>query len=348
MIDIFANPESFFILLLAVPAVYFSVRFRKGQSFTSETVLKKLPVSLRQRLFFLPTVFIAASFVLMVIALARPQNILEQSYNITEGMAIEMVIDRSSSMSYEMKLEDEWKSRLDIVKEVFSEFITGNDKIMGGRPNDLIGLILFAGFPETALPLSLHHTALVDYLPYIQVVSSRFEDGTAIGDAVLLAAGRLKDYEANLEYDAGYKIKNRIIILLTDGNNNAGKISPLDAAEIAGKWGIKIYTIGFSGEETSRVVNNLSQTFRQMVPSKINEEYLRRMAELSGGKYFGAENGNELRNIYEEIDRLEKSRIKVEEYNEIEELYFPFAFSAGICFIIYIILSTLIFRRLSA
>lgn len=348
MIDVFANPEYFLFLLLAVPAVYFSLKFRKGQKFTSETVLRKLPGSLKQKLFFLPTVFILFSFLLSVTALARPQKILEQTYNITEGVAIEMVVDRSSSMSYEMKLEDNWESRLNIVKKVFSEFISGNKNVMSGRPNDLIGLILFAGFPETALPLSLYHSALVDYLPYIQVVSSRFEDGTAIGDAVLLAAGRLKDYEANLEFDAGYIIKNKIIILLTDGNNNAGKVSPLDAAAIAGEWGIRIYTIGFSGKETSRIVNNFSQTFRQMIPSSINEEFLDKMADLSGGKYFSAENGDELREIYEEIDKLEKSRIKVEEYSEIEELYFPFALAAGCCFIVYIFLSTIFFRRMSA
>ena len=344
--DRFVNPEAFFLLLLLPLAAFFYFRAKRGPYFTSSTIFSGLPVSWRARLAFIPDLLFALGFILSVFALARPQKVLKESFKVTEGVAMELVVDRSSSMSLQMMYEGEWKSRLDIVKSVLNDFIGGGADGLSGRSKDLLGLVYFAKFSETALPLSLQHSALLDYIPFIQIASPGPEDGTSIGDALLLAASRLEEYNRNQGTEKDFEIVSKIIILLTDGENNAGEMTPEEAAEIAAKWGIKIYAIGFSGEETSIIVNGFGGRQRQYIPTKMNDEFLKNLAEISGGKYWQAASGDELKEVYEEIDRLETSRIKVNEYSEAIELYAYFLYAAALALALFALLSAGLFRRI--
>lgn len=347
MIDKFMNPEAFFLLFL--PAGYLVLRAvsGKGFRFTSLQIVKRIKPSLKQRMAIIPDIILYLVFVLIVIAMARPQIILDQTFNITEGVAMEIVIDRSSSMSDEMVYDNSWKSKLDIVKTLFIEFVNGNGKDLAGRPMDLIGLIHFARFPETAMPLSLEHSILTDYLQYIQVAKTPAEDGTAIGDAVLLSASRLRQYEEYLQSEKDYAIKSKVIILLTDGENTAGTISPAEAARKAAAWGIKIYSVAINSEKLSRTFTDFNRTIRNMLPTRrIDERFLGEMSDITGGKYWIARDSENLREIYQEIDKLEKSKMKLNEYSETREFFQFFIMAAFAGLIIYILARSLIFRRM--
>lgn len=345
MVDRFNNPEAFFLLLLLIPALFVALKFKSGNRFTSLIIFKNLPVSLKQRLSFIPSVLLILIFCLSVLILARPQSVLEQSKKITEGVAIEMVVDRSGSMSYDFLYNGEWKQKLEISKKLFKDFITGDGDSLSGRTQDLIGLIFFGTYSETAMPLTLQHEALVDYIPFITPALSSEEGQTAIGDALMLAASRIKAYENNLSKNSGYTIKSKIIILLTDGENNAGEISPIEAAEQSAKWDVKIYTIGINGGKTSRLVSSFGSSYRQEINSNFDDSFLKEIAEISSGYYWQVKNGDELHNVYKEIDNLQKSKIVIEEYSETKELYAIPAYIDFSLVFLYIILICFVFRR---
>ena len=208
--------------------------------------------SLRQRLLWLPPLLVFTGCLLMITGLSRPRERLEQTKTVTNGVAIEFVIDRSGSMSAEIESLGKLERRIDIVKRNLLDFIGGDGKTLSGRPDDLIGLIAFARYADTLAPLSLSHEILKDFTAGLDVVTVESEDGTSIGDAVALAAARLKTASDNNDPGNGYEITSRIIILLTDGENNAGRYSPREAAELASNWGIKVYAIGFGGNRILR------------------------------------------------------------------------------------------------
>ena len=174
-----------------------------------------------------------------------------------------MNADRSSSMTAEMEYRGMRRNRLEVVKKVFEEFIMGNGEELEGRPNDLVGMVAFARFADTMAPLTLGHGALLRFLDQVRIVTRRAEDGTAIGDALALAAARLRTAEEDLARyadesgDKEYEIKSKIIILLTDGQNNFGQRTPEQAAELAADWDIKVYTIGVGGDEGVSTVKTL-------------------------------------------------------------------------------------------
>lgn len=319
------NPLVLFLLLL--PVSYLILKFRrrsKGISLSDKDHWKKLPVSWRCRLHRLPDLILFLSFSLAIFAMARPQKSLQLNHQVKEGIAIEMVIDRSSSMS--QVVDREGKTRLDAVKEVFLQFLKG-------RPNDLIGLVVFARYADTYAPLTLSHQVLAQFLDGIHLVDLESEDGTAIGDAVALAAARLKKLDD--ERDEGYKVQSKVIILLTDGESNAGSRTPREAAELASQWGIRIYTIGFTGNSPLRILSGFG-----------GEATLKAIAETSGGIYFEASNLRELVEVYKQIDQLETSRIEAYQSMEYEELYIPFLWAALTSFLLFVLLDQLIFRRL--
>jgi Ca-activated chloride channel family protein len=328
----FQNPLAF-LFLFGIPLAVL-MRHRKtkrdqsGIPFPSVAIAAGIPRSFRQRLSFIKPLLLIFAMVLLVIALARPRYGMEEVKTVNKGIAIEMVVDHSGSMGAGIRYEGKNITRLDAVKLVFTNFVMGNGKELEGRSNDLVGLVSFARYADTVYPLSLSHTTITGFLKNVSLVTNKNEDGTAIGDAIALGSARLKTVETELEKqgnDVGYIIKSKIIILLTDGQNNWGKLTPLEAAELARDWGIQIYTIGIGGED----INTLAQ-----------------VSNITGGKHFTADNVSGLTKVYEEIDSLEKSEIESVKYMDYKEAFLPFVIAALFSISLYIILSATLLRRI--
>jgi Ca-activated chloride channel family protein len=240
--------------------------------------------------------------------------------------------------------------RLETAKKVFAEFVRGNGADLPGRENDLIGMVVFARFAETVCPLTLAHDILDHFLDRVRLVSRRDEDGTAIGDAIALAAARLKTAEEHLgqtgERNNGeYEITGKVIILLTDGENNRGDYTPEAAARLAREWGIKIYAIGVGGDEAAA----LPAIFRGrplMAGNSGDWETLEKIAEITGGRFWLAEDGESLRAVYEEINRLEKSEFESVRYVNYRERFAPFALAAVVLLLLEALLHQTVLRRI--
>lgn len=332
-----------FTLLLLIPLIILYRRAggkTRGTDFSSMSELYVLPVTMKQRLAILPFVLNIIALILLIIALARPRVGYETTREVTNGIAINMVIDRSSSMGTPVKADGS-RNRLDAVKEAFTTFILGDGNNLAGRSNDLIGLVTFARFGDTLAPLTLSHNTLVDFTTTIKLIDNREEDGTSIGDAVALAAARLHDTEAG-QNSEDYEIMSKVVILLTDGQNNSGTISPIDAAYLSAKWNIKIYTIGFGAGYYKNAFG-----FVKKIPDGygVDEDTLRQMAEISGGKYFPADTEESLKEIYSEIDSLERSIIESFSFKNYNEQFFPYAISALILLFVSYILSATWLRK---
>ncbi len=268
-----------------------------------------------------------ACILLLIIALARPRKgtVLSEIY--TQGIAMEIVVDRSGSMEAQMNHKGQRINRLQAAKKVFEDFILGDRQDFEGRSGDLIGLVTFARYAETICPLIHPSDVLKEFFEKIQIVERRSEDGTSIGDAVALAAARLANAEKQIEKrnskvaddkEPDFKIKSKVIILLTDGSQNAGQYKPMEAAKLAKKWGVKIYTIGLG--------SNSGNIF--MSRNNLNEGLLNAMAEKTGGFYARADDLASLRKIIEKIDSLEKTKVKSFEYTRFSEKFHLFAFAA--------------------
>jgi Ca-activated chloride channel family protein len=333
----------FFLLLLGVPFwIFFRLRTRRGGALTFSATGPVLAgkSSLRQRLTPLPFVLRIAAVVFLVVAVARPQSGREPIRKISEGVAIEMVIDRSGSMKARMEYREEQVSRFEVVRKVFEEFVRGNEKDLEGRENDLIGVISFAKYPDTISPLTLSHDTVLGLLNEIDIVKQFNQDGTAIGEAVALAAARLKTAEEEIllsDDREDYRIKSKVIILLTDGQNNAGERTPEQATELAREWGIKIYTIGIGGGR----VNYAGGRFENS-----KQPLLEGMAERTGGIFRSAEDAESLLAVYGEIDKLEKSDFESLQYMSFSEWFSPFAFLALALIIGELALSHTLLRKL--
>jgi len=252
---------------------------------------------------------------ILVLGLAGPIKANEQTRVLVEGIAIEMVIDRSGSMmALDFSRANRQMDRLDAVKLVATEFIKGGGGLPG-RPNDLIGLVTFARFADSLSPPTLDHDFVIEALMSLRPATQQGEDGTAIGDGVALAVERLRDLAESRTDDPSRRIKSRVIILLTDGENNAGDIDPMTAAELARTLGIRVYTIGVGsrGMAPMPVQTPLGMQYVNQ-PVSIDEDLLRRMADLTGGEYFRATDERSLRAIYERIDMLEKTASEERRY----------------------------------
>jgi Ca-activated chloride channel family protein len=341
-----------FLLLLALPALVWAARRRRAGSlrFSSVDFARGTGQSWRQRLAGLPGLLRGAALVLMTVALARPQRGLERVREVNKGIAVEMIVDRSSSMGAEMAYGGRRMNRLDAVKEVFRAFVLGGDGLKG-RPNDLVGMIAFARYADTVCPLTLAHGTLDPFLQSVQLVRREAEDGTAIGDAVALAAARLKTAEETLAAQARdkgrrYEIKSKIAILLTDGENNCGTRSPEEAAELAARWGIKIYTIGVGGGGAMNRVRTFLGNFMMPAMSRIDEGTLKVMAEKTGGVYRRADSAEALADIYREIDQLERSEIESVRFVDYQERFVPWALAALAAVLVETTLRATLFRRI--
>ncbi len=343
----FESPYVLF-LLLAVPVPFIIRRWRKSTGsvrFSSTVMIAEIAKSWRQRVSWMPSALRMLALAAVVVALARPQKGLTRVVNFSEGVAMEVVIDRSGSMEAPMPFRGKNMTRLQVVKEVFREFALGNGDDLKGRPHDLIGVIAFARYADTVCPLTLGHDAIPHVLKGIELAKRRSEGGTAIGDALALAAARLRTAEKELaaqkDTKVGYTIKSKVIIMLTDGQQEGPvKRQPMEAAELAKTWGIKIYTIGV-GKAGMQRVGFFGRT------RGVDEKTLKAVAAHTGGRYFSAESADALHSIYREIDRLETSEITSESFVDYEERFPLVALVALGLFLVEVALSQTIFRRLT-
>ncbi len=344
----FDSPWAFGFIPLLVVIVLMSARRKNrstGLNFSSSWPFSVKVKSLRQRLLWIPLLLIVAGSLLLILALARPRERLDETRKVTNGVAIEFVIDRSGSMSAEVENNGKLVRRIDIVKKNLLDFIKGDGNELSGRPDDLIGLIAFARYADTLSPLSLSHDVLEAFTENLDVVVSKDEDGTSIGDALALAAARLQSASVNNDPAKGYEITSKIIILLTDGENNSGKYSPREAAELAAEWGIKIYAIGFGGTAYYEM-DSLFGKRRIPVGAAVDEATLSSIAEITGGAYFQADSAEELAGVYSVIDDLEKTEIVSYTQYKYRELFVNFALAGLSLLAAALALDLTVLRRL--
>ena len=308
---LFINPEYFYLLI--IPVVYSIWYFFKRRNINSEILFSNLgslnkTKTLKNRLRDLPQIFNIVAICLLIIALARPQSSTNWEESTTEGIDIVLSMDISGSML----AEDLKPNRLEASKDVAVDFISK-------RVNDRIGLVIFSGESFTQCPLTTDHNVLINL--FKDVKSGMVEDGTAIGMGLATAVNRLKDSDAI----------SKIIILLTDGVNNKGVVAPFTAAEIAKQFGIRVYTIGVGTEGYAPYPFQTPFGVQyQDVEVQIDEETLQNIATVTNGKYFRATNNSKLKEIYKDIDKLEKSKIEVTEFHKRSEEFSNFAIPAFI------------------
>lgn len=325
----FANPGYLFLLLLLIPVIgWYIYELRKADAsiqIGDTLVLQKQPKSLRVRLLHLPFILRVAAITLLSLALARPQLTNRWSSESTEGIDIMMALDISGTML----AEDLKPNRLEAAKQVASDFVLA-------RPNDQIGLVVFAGESFTQCPLTIDHAVLVNLFQSVEY--GMIEDGTAIGLGLANAVNRMKDSQT----------KSKVVILLTDGSNNRGDIDPQTAAEIAKTFGIRVYTVGVGSYGQARVpVQTPIGTQYITMDSEFDETTLQRIAQTTGGQYFRATDNSSLKKIYEQIDQLEKTKLRVREYSKHTENFAPFLYAALLCLLGEIVLRYFVLRTIT-
>ena len=303
----FANPS--LLLLLLVPPLLALLRGREGKnaalSFSSVENLAGLGSARVSKAGRWLSALRLASLTLLVAALAGPRLVWGSTEIEASGIDIVLGLDVSGSMeALDFKLEGRPVSRVDVVKSVVAAFVSE-------RPNDRIGMVAFAGRPYVVSPVTLDHDWLERRLKDLRV--GLVEDGTAIGSALALAVNRLREQEA----------KSKIVVLLTDGMNNAGKVQPLTAAEAAKALGIKVYTIGAGtrGQAPVPVTDMFGRRQLAMAQVDIDEDTLKKISEMTGAQYFRATDTQSLQRIYEEINKLETTTRRVKKYQDYEELF---------------------------
>ncbi|ADE81983.1 hypothetical protein PRMUPPPA20_12750 [Xylanibacter ruminicola] len=329
----FANKEYLLLLLLIIPYIIWYVMYRKKTEPTlrmSDTfAFRYAPKSWKVKLMPLSMLLRLLVFVMIVMVLARPQTRNSWDSKTVEGIDIMLAMDVSTSML----AEDLRPNRIEAAKQVASEFIIG-------RPNDNIGLAIFAGESFTQCPMTTDHASLLNLLQNVRTdIAARglIEDGTAIGMGLANAVSRLKDSKA----------KSKVVILLTDGSNNRGDISPSTAAEIAKSLGIRVYTIGVGTNKVAPYPMPVAGGVQYVnVPVEIDTKTLSEIASITEGDFYRATNTNELRKIYKEIDQLEKSKLNVKTFSKRYEAYQPFALVAVLALLLEILLRVTIFRRI--
>jgi Ca-activated chloride channel family protein len=324
----FANSGFLYLLLLLIPVVVWYIlrnnQIRPSLQVSETCRLGNLRPSLRIQLRHAVFVSRMIALALIIVVLARPQSTNSLRNVTSEGIDIMVVLDISSTM-----LARDFKpDRLEASKDVAAEFING-------RPNDRIGLVVFSGESFTQCPLTTDHAKLVNL--FSDVKCGMIEDGTAIGDGLATAVGRLKDSPA----------KSKVIILLTDGDNNAGSVAPLTAAEIAKQFGVRVYTVGVGTEGMAPypVQTPFGIQFADM-PVKFDETTLSGIAAATDGKYFRATDKKKLQDIYKEIDKLEKTKIEINEYNKRYDQYMWFAVAAAFFLMLELALRFTVYRTI--
>ena len=317
----FHSPYILLLLLLLIPLIgwrMWTARQSVSLPFSSTGFAASIRPTLRQRLMWLPAALSLLTMALLIVALAGPREGRQETISNTEGIAIEIVVDRSGSMrAMDFKMQDVPVDRLTAVKDVVGRFVLGEGNL-NGRFSDLVGLVTFARNADGITPPTLDHPFLVSQLNESQIVNRTNEDGTAIGDAIGLAIEKL----AALDKNQKQEIESKIIILLTDGENNSGALEPIQASELAKMMDIKVYTIGVGtkGRAPVPVTDRSGRQVIQWMDVNIDEKTLQKIADVTNGKYFRATDTESLEGIYAEIDRLEKSKVEERQYVDYREL----------------------------
>ena len=329
----FADKGYFLLLLLLIPYVLWYFLYRKKTEPTmrmSDTFPYRFaPKSWKVRLLHLPMLLRMLAFVMLVCSLARPQTRNSWGEKTVEGIDIMLSMDVSTSML----AEDLKPNRLEAAKDVAAEFISG-------RPDDNIGLNIFAGEAFTQCPMTTDHQSLINLLLNVRTdiaAKGLIEDGTAIGMGLANAVSRLQDSKA----------KSKVVILLTDGSNNRGDISPMTAAAIAKSFGIRVYTIAVGTNKVARYPMMVGGTVQYVnMTAEIDIKTLRDIAATTDGNFYRATNKEELKKIYQDIDKLEKTKFDVKNFSKRYEAYLPFAIVAGLALLLEILLRISVFRRI--
>jgi Ca-activated chloride channel family protein len=325
----FANPKLLWLLLLVPLAIiWYILRHKKQEASVNFSDLKgmvKLPKTWKAYLRHLLFALKMAALALLIVALARPQSSSTNSTSNIEGIDIVMAMDVSGSML----ARDLKPDRLTAAKNVASDFVKD-------RPGDRMGLVIFSGETFTQVPLTTDHGVMLNMLA--EMKNGLIDDGTAIGDGLATAISRLKDSEAI----------SKVVILLTDGMNNAGSVDPYTAAEMAKLFGVRVYTIGVGSYGTAPYpVQTPFGTQMQQMKVEIDEKLLTTIANSTGGKYFRATNNQKLDEIYAEIDKLERSKIEVTEFRRLHEEFYPLVAWALALLLLEFLLGKTIFRTLT-
>lgn len=326
---VFANPNYLYLLLLLIPLIaWYIYKLRKSQASlqvsSAEAFEAPGATSWRVYLRHVPFVLRMVAIAVLIVVLARPQSTNSWQNSTTEGIDIVMAIDISTSML----AEDLKPNRLEAAKDVAASFING-------RPNDNIGLVVFAAESFTQCPLTTDHGVLLNLFKDIQ--PGIIQDGTAIGVGLANAVSRIKDSQA----------KSKVIILLTDGVNNTGQVAPVTAAEIAKTFGIRVYTIGVGtqGEAPYPIPTAFGVQY-QNIPVEIDEQVLKQIASTTGGQYFRATDNASLKEIYSEIDQMEKTKISVQEFSKKQEEYKNWALLAFVLLLVEVLLRNTVLRNI--
>ena len=326
----FANPKLLWLLLLVPLAIiWYILRHKKQEAAVTFSDMKgmvKLPRTWKGFMRHLLFALKMAALALLIVAIARPQSSSTNSTSNIEGIDIVMAMDVSGSML----ARDLKPDRLTAAKNVASDFVKD-------RPGDRMGLVIFSGETFTQVPLTTDHGVMLNMLA--EMKNGLIDDGTAIGDGLATDISRLKDSDA----------VSKVVILLTDGMNNAGSVDPYTAAEIAKLYGIRVYTIGVGtyGTAPYPVQNFFGRTVMQQMKVEIDEKLLTTIATLTGGKYFRANNNKKLDEIYQEIDKLERSKIEVTEFRRLHEEFYPLVAWAIALLLLEFLLRKTIFRTLT-
>ena len=329
----FANPYFLLLLLLLIPYIlWYVLRHRTSEptlQVSSTAAFRRAPRSWKQMLVHAPFLLRCLSFLMIVLVLCRPQTSNSWSDKTIEGIDIMLCVDISTSML----AEDLRPNRIEAAKKVAAEFIAG-------RPNDNIGLTIFSGESFTQCPMTTDHTVLLNLFEGVNcdmVQRGLMDDGTAIGMGLANAITRLKDSKA----------KSKVIILLTDGSNNAGDISPLTAAEIAKSFGIRVYTIGVGTNGTARYPYPVGGRIEYInIPVEIDEKTLASIARTTDGEFYRATNNAKLREVYQEIDKLEKTKMNVKQYSKRYEAFALFALLACLFLLLELLLRETILKKI--
>lgn len=329
----FVNKEYFFLLLLLIPYIVwyllYSDKTQPTMRMSDTFAYKYAPKSWRIRILHLPFVLRLFTFVMIVCILAHPQTHNAWDKTTVEGIDIMLAMDVSSSML----AEDLKPNRIEAAKDVASEFISG-------RPNDNIGLTIFAGDAFTQCPMTTDHASLLSLLHNVgtnYVQQGLIQDGTAVGMGLANAVGRLQQSKA----------KSKVVILLTDGSNNTGDISPMTAAQIAKSMGVRVYTIGVGTNKVAPYPMQVAGTIQYVnLPVEIDAQTLSQIAATTDGHFYRATNNKELKQIYKDIDQLEKTKLNVKKFSKQYDAYEPFAIAAIVSMLLEILLRITVLRRI--
>lgn len=330
---VFANKGFLFLLLLLIPYIfwYFLYKKRNAAIVISDThAYRFIPKSFRQHFIHVPFFLRIVTFICIILILARPQGNKAWRNEEVEGIDIMLALDVSTSML----AEDLKPNRIEAAKGVAQEFISG-------RETDNIGLSIFAAEAFTQCPMTLDHRALLGMLQSINcnmALRGMINDGTAIGMGLMNSISRLQKSKA----------KSKVIILLTDGSNNQGDISPLTAADVAKSYGIRVYTVGVGSKGRAPYPYPLpgGGVYYTMMPVEIDNETLQQISKVTDGQFYRATSNKELKQIYKDIDKLERTKFNVKKYSKRYELFQWFTTIAILSLILEMLLKMTLLKRL--